>query len=652
MRPTQCIIQALEVSPTCPIDRAPLRLPLVQAAPRIIYQMVDELLVYCPHRPLGCKTTCQRHLLATHLKDECSWSEMGCAFCAREPGAAGGRRVRKRDMDKHLSECPHRLEECSTGCGANVKVIDQDRHTAHDCPAVPASCPHCSLLVVRSGLPAHFLICASHPIPCPHARFGCTYIGPRRSVEDEHLLTCAYEGVKDFLLRFEDRMDTVDYENRTLKRRVEEAERREEKLSAVLEGCRLSLGPYYYSVRSLTGHGPSHLMSDHARSSASSEFVSARNSASNLAGLDLAFPNHSLDDFPSGVASQAARGPPAMPERRSSLANGGPEAPSPTETPDAHALERMVEAAEAAGGHSDQPSWHTGPFYPNVPPRVSSRTVSGEPTPPATSRSQRRPDVGSAFPDAYTPVSAFPSPRTQRQGHSLAVPTSPSADANSPLLGFDEHSVSGGSAGLHLSQPGTLTSTLASLASSLHSLSHQCSTAELRASNAAVNETLRLQDEVSLLRATLHGVRMNLSMLMMDRERRGEGGFWMPSGAGGPAGSQAGPSSAPGAGPGGRHSEDGDDMMPRMRPGLAASMSLDGLMGGMALDEMHGGPMGRRWGQPPPPGFAHSMHHHPLMPGGPPLGQGGYMGSNPAMGPYGAGGAGMWRRMGRPDMKL
>lgn len=82
--------------------------------------MLDELVVACPHATLGCRHTGQRHLLAVHLKDECSWSETGCA-CSRECG----RKIRKRDMERHLRECPHRVEPCLE-CGAKVKAMDAE----------------------------------------------------------------------------------------------------------------------------------------------------------------------------------------------------------------------------------------------------------------------------------------------------------------------------------------------------------------------------------------------------------------------------------------------------------------------------------------------------------------------------------------------
>lgn len=66
---TLCISRALELSPTCPIDRSPLQLKDLMEAPRIVKEMVDELKVLCPND--GCATVCERALLAIHMKEHC-----------------------------------------------------------------------------------------------------------------------------------------------------------------------------------------------------------------------------------------------------------------------------------------------------------------------------------------------------------------------------------------------------------------------------------------------------------------------------------------------------------------------------------------------------------------------------------------------------
>ena len=40
---------------------------------------MDELIVECPNRSLGCTHTCQRLLLSAHVKESCQYVEVPCA---------------------------------------------------------------------------------------------------------------------------------------------------------------------------------------------------------------------------------------------------------------------------------------------------------------------------------------------------------------------------------------------------------------------------------------------------------------------------------------------------------------------------------------------------------------------------------------------
>lgn len=61
------MIRSLELSSTCPIDRLPLSVSLVQPAPKIIIKLVDELIVACPFKhQFQCAFLSQRYLVHTH----------------------------------------------------------------------------------------------------------------------------------------------------------------------------------------------------------------------------------------------------------------------------------------------------------------------------------------------------------------------------------------------------------------------------------------------------------------------------------------------------------------------------------------------------------------------------------------------------------
>lgn len=88
----ECIVQALEHSPHCPVDRRSVKIEdlvdaggIVRAVSFVavavrrfdyfLLQLVDELIVECPHKMEGCETACQRQMMPLHLKEECLFKE-------------------------------------------------------------------------------------------------------------------------------------------------------------------------------------------------------------------------------------------------------------------------------------------------------------------------------------------------------------------------------------------------------------------------------------------------------------------------------------------------------------------------------------------------------------------------------------------------
>jgi hypothetical protein len=130
-----CIVPALQASPHCPIDRSLLspqdmtpsnpivrhvRIPVYPSRflSLIISQMVDELIVECLNRPSGCEFTCQRHLLAAHIKDDCLFVEAPC------PDPECPKKALKKDILRNdILRCPHCLVVCD-GCGTEMKAAE------------------------------------------------------------------------------------------------------------------------------------------------------------------------------------------------------------------------------------------------------------------------------------------------------------------------------------------------------------------------------------------------------------------------------------------------------------------------------------------------------------------------------------------------
>lgn len=255
-----CILRALELSPTCPIDRSALALEDLVKAPRLVQQLVQELKVTCPNKEAGCKIECERGLLEGHLRDSCT-------------GVAASRDVKGKRKAKIEDAAAHDQEDVlcdlceeivissrfsvsflpvTTAVGAQLILHFTTQTHSSTCSAAPLVCPHCNTSLTRGLIPNHLLFCPSAPIPCPHARYGCPHRHPRFQMQEEHLdVSCAYEPLKDFLRRHETQLSRVEDENRVLQTRCEQLEDGMREMREMLDGVRMSLGELWVPPSSI-----------------------------------------------------------------------------------------------------------------------------------------------------------------------------------------------------------------------------------------------------------------------------------------------------------------------------------------------------------------------------------------------------------------
>jgi hypothetical protein len=82
--------------------------------------MVDELIVNCLNRDAGCEFTCQRQLLAAHIKDDCLFAEERC------PDPECSKKALRKEILGDNPRCPHRLvlcEICATEMRASELIV-------------------------------------------------------------------------------------------------------------------------------------------------------------------------------------------------------------------------------------------------------------------------------------------------------------------------------------------------------------------------------------------------------------------------------------------------------------------------------------------------------------------------------------------------
>ncbi|KDR75173.1 hypothetical protein GALMADRAFT_69973 [Galerina marginata CBS 339.88] len=153
----ECILRALSHSPLCPVDRSPLAPTDLCPANPIVRSLVDELLVECIHQPEGCAYTCQRQVMPLHLRDECEYAEVACGE------KEGGEGKEEETEERGESE--------------------------------------------------------SETYTCTHAGVGCPYKGTLKPAE--HLETCPYESLKEFIAANTGRVSLLTEQNVMLRHRVD-----------------------------------------------------------------------------------------------------------------------------------------------------------------------------------------------------------------------------------------------------------------------------------------------------------------------------------------------------------------------------------------------------------------------------------------------
>lgn len=134
---------------------------------------------------LSLKTDCV-------FDEKCEWSgelrdlESHTAQCQYEKIECPNKcksEVMRLDLDKHLIECPLRLETCEH-CKIQVVATQLARHHVLICPKFPVNCPVCGEVeVMRESINAHINIingdCPMVVVPCSFRHIGCMFQGPR-----------------------------------------------------------------------------------------------------------------------------------------------------------------------------------------------------------------------------------------------------------------------------------------------------------------------------------------------------------------------------------------------------------------------------------------------------------------------------------------
>ncbi|KAL2024150.1 hypothetical protein VTK56DRAFT_9930 [Thermocarpiscus australiensis] len=222
-----CINRALEISPTCPIDRQPINKTRdYQRVPLIVKDQLDRLKVKCPNE--GCDHQCLREHLEGHYERRCEFTLVRC------PDPKCTKRIARRDALPEKG-CMHRTISCQY-CDEAVTVAELDAHYSYDCARATARCPDCDMPVVRHRLAIHkSQHCLEGQTRCTWHTAGCKFEAKRRTVLAHESSGCVFEGVSLLMKqRAEDRRIIDDLTGRLAsiethndRRREHERQRRE-----------------------------------------------------------------------------------------------------------------------------------------------------------------------------------------------------------------------------------------------------------------------------------------------------------------------------------------------------------------------------------------------------------------------------------------
>lgn len=232
----KCISKALETASKCPVDRTPIpSVDDLSPAPLLILNLLNDLVVYCPHKPRGCDHQCARWLVDRHTLHDCLYTEFECggmktdgSICSdpiekrfiltsRQPENLISNTTNDAESNQQgQPPCFHEPMECPNSCGETFPTFTLEVHVQSACSNVQDQCPVCSTAMPRCDLPHHLNVCPDMVVPCSASEFGCSWIGKRQVLANEHARTCRFTTFAPALTKQNTRIAKLERENKAL----------------------------------------------------------------------------------------------------------------------------------------------------------------------------------------------------------------------------------------------------------------------------------------------------------------------------------------------------------------------------------------------------------------------------------------------------
>ncbi|KAI1567515.1 RAD18 RING-finger-containing E3 ubiquitin ligase [Pyrenophora tritici-repentis] len=174
----ECLDHAWRPQPngrrTCPTCRHAVETDKdIRPVPKIIENMLNELVVKCPNTKAGCNWVDQRVNVHDHVMLYCEYTPVECS--------ATDCRLQTTQKDFHLG-CLHYTVSCED-CHTSIVKRDLEEHQRSLCENRMTSCTLCSTQVLRLDLKPHINNdCPKHIISCQGFIVGCKFHAERAQV--------------------------------------------------------------------------------------------------------------------------------------------------------------------------------------------------------------------------------------------------------------------------------------------------------------------------------------------------------------------------------------------------------------------------------------------------------------------------------------
>ena len=179
----EACIEATKVSTnSCPFCESK---PINGIVDRKLQRRINEMEVYCLHKKHGCSWAGTMDELTKHLAADnvngCTYSLIPCSFSC-------GNQLSRHDFSKHVREECHLRPYICTFCGFSSTYADVSKHYSI-CLAYPVLCPNsCTKEKMKRGdLDRHLSSCPNELVSCFFSDMGCTVERIKRCHLRQHM---------------------------------------------------------------------------------------------------------------------------------------------------------------------------------------------------------------------------------------------------------------------------------------------------------------------------------------------------------------------------------------------------------------------------------------------------------------------------------